>query len=241
MRKSLTIVAVADTKIIQTINSLKISSKKIKYRQVVLLSSKNINKSYFFKGLKVIKIEPLKSIKDYNHFIVFKLHNYITTSHILLVQWDGFIINGNKWEDKFLDYDYIGAPFVPRAKDFNYSRDKFGDFYSIGNGGFSLRSLNILKAASKYKLSDEKSQTNNHEDGFFSVYHRKFLESKGLKWAPFSIAKKFSIENPLTFREFFNLPFGFHGKKLLRLHPKILLTRVFSIFLLKNKYFIYLY
>ncbi len=231
MRKSLTIVAVADTKIIQTINSLKISSKKIKYKRIVLLSSKEINHSHFFKGLRVIKIEPLKSLKDYNHFIIYKLHNYIKTSHVLLVQWDGFIVNGNKWENKFLDYDYIGAPFIPRANDFNYSRDKFGDFYSIGNGGFSLRSLNFLKAASKYKLRDEKSQTHNHEDGFFSVYHRKFLESKGLKWAPFPIAKKFSIETPLTFRDFFDLPFGFHGKKLLKINPKILFIRFYSIFL----------
>mgnify|MGYP001474245386 CR=1 FL=1 len=231
MRKSLTILAVADTKITETINSLKISSKKINYKKVVLLSSKHINKSYIFKELEIIKIEPLKSLKDYNHFIIYHLHKYVKSSHILLVQWDGFIINGKKWEDKFLDYDYIGAPFIPRAKNFDYSRDQFGDFYSIGNGGFSLRSLNLLRAASKYELSDEKSRTQNHEDGFFSVYHRKFLESKGFRWAPFSLAKKFAIETPLSFRDFFDLPFGFHGKKLFKIHPKILFIRFISIFL----------
>ena len=233
MKKSITIVAVADTKIVETINSLKISSKKIKYNQIILLSSKNIDRSYFFKDLKIIRIEPLKSLKDYNHFIIYKLHKYIESSHTLLVQWDGFIINEKKWDEEFLNYDYIGAPFIPRAKNLNYSRDKFGDFYSIGNGGFSLRSLNLLKAASKYKLKDDKSQTHNHEDGFFSVYHRKFLESKGLKWAPFSIAKKFAIESPLTFKEFFDLPFGFHGKKLLKIHPKIILIRFLCIFFKK--------
>ncbi len=231
MRKSLTILAVADTKITETINSLKISSKKINYKKVVLLSSKHINKSYIFKELEIIKIEPLKSLKDYNHFIIYHLHKYVKSSHILLVQWDGFIINGKKWEDKFLDYDYIGAPFIPRARNFDYSRDQFGDFYSIGNGGFSLRSLNLLRAASKYELSDEKSRTQNHEDGFFSVYHRKFLESKGFRWAPFSLAKKFAIETPLSFRDFFDLPFGFHGKKLFKIHPKILFIRFISIFL----------
>tara|TARA_B100001109_G_C18792005_1_gene440545 strand:- start:354 stop:1049 length:696 start_codon:yes stop_codon:yes gene_type:complete len=231
LRKSLTILAVADTKITETINSLKISSKKINYKKVVLLSSKHINKSYIFKELEIIKIEPLKSLKDYNHFIIYHLHKYVKSSHILLVQWDGFIINGKKWEDKFLDYDYIGAPFIPRARNFDYSRDQFGDFYSIGNGGFSLRSLNLLRAASKYELSDEKSRTQNHEDGFFSVYHRKFLESKGFRWAPFSLAKKFAIETPLSFRDFFDLPFGFHGKKLFKIHPKILFIRFISIFL----------
>ena len=232
MRKSLTIVAVADTKVIETINALKISSNKINCKKVVLLSSKNIDRFYFFKELKIIKISPLKSFKDYNHFIIYHLHKYITSSHILLVQWDGFIVNGKKWDDKFLAYDFIGAPFIPRAKNYSYSRDKYGDFYSNGNGGFSLRSLNLLRAASKYKLSDNKSRTHNHEDGFFSVYHRKFLESKGLKWAPFSLAKKFSIETPLNFRDFFDLPFGFHGKKLLKMHPKILFIRFINIFLL---------
>tara|TARA_E500000331_G_C17150798_1_gene667181 strand:- start:155 stop:865 length:711 start_codon:yes stop_codon:yes gene_type:complete len=231
LRKSLTIVAIADTKIIETINSLKISSKKIKHKKVVLLSSKNINRSYIFSGLNIIKIDPLQSSKDYNNFIIYKLHNYVESSHIIIVQWDGFIINEKKWEDKFLNYDYIGAPFIPRSKNINYSRDKYGDFYSIGNGGFSLRSLALLKAASKYKLKDHKFQTFNHEDGFFSVYHRKFLESKGFKWAPFSLAKKFSIESPITFKDFFDLPFGFHGKKLLKLHPKILFIRFISILL----------
>lgn len=230
MRKSITIVAVADTKIIETINSLKISSNKLKNNKVVLLSSKHINRSLLFKGLKIIKIEPLKSSKEYNHFIIYKLYKYVTSSHVLLVQWDGFIINEEKWDDKFLDYDYIGAPFIPRAKNFYYSRDQFGDFYSIGNGGFSLRSLNLLRAASKYQLRDEKSRTYNHEDGFFSVHHRKFLESKGLKWAPFSLAQKFSIETPLTLDDFFDLPFGFHGKKLLKIHPKIIFLRFFCIF-----------
>ena len=174
MKKSLTIVAVADTKIIETINALKISSKKIKCKKVLLLTSKNINPFYSFKELKIIKIEPLKSFKDYNHFIIYHLHRYIKSSHILLVQWDGFVVNGRKWEEEFLSYDYIGAPFIPRAKNYSYSRDKYGDFYSIGNGGFSLRSLTLLKAASKYKLSDIKSKTENHEDGFFSVFHRNF-------------------------------------------------------------------
>ena len=214
MRKSLTIVAVADTKIIQTINSLKISSKKIKYKRIVLLSSKEINHSHFFKGLRVIKIEPLKSLKDYNHFIIYKLHNYIKTSHVLLVQWDGFIVNGNKWENKFLDYDYIGAPFIPRANDENYCRDINGAFYTIGNGGFSLRSKKLLEAPTKFKLKDNREFTNFNEDGFFSVFHRKFLESKGLIWAPFDIAKKFSIESPLATNELKDLPLGFHGKKM---------------------------
>ena len=235
MRKEISIVAVADTKINETIISLRISSRKINCKKVILLSSANIDTSKTFKELEVIKIKSLNSLKDYNHFIIYELHKYIQTSHIILVQWDGFILNQDKWVDDFLKYDYIGAPFIPRAENFKYSRDKYEDFYCIGNGGFSLRSLSLLKAPSKYKLEDNALETFNHEDGFFSVYYRKFLESKGFKWAPFSLAKRFSVESPITFKEFINLPFGFHGKKLLKLHPKILFLRMCNYFHMKLK------
>ena len=78
-----------------------------------------------------------------------------------------------------------------------------------------IRSKKLLAAPSKYELRDNKNFTNFHEDGFFCVYHRKLLESKGFIWAPFEIAQKFSIESPLSFGELQNLPFGFHGKKML--------------------------
>ena len=45
--------------------------------------------------------------------------------------------------------------------------------------------------------------------------HRKFLESKGFEWAPFNVAKEFSIETPLSFEDLKKLPFGFHGKRML--------------------------
>ena len=113
-----------------------------------------------------------------------------------------------------MKYDYVGAPFIPRENDKNYCRDRNGAFYIIGNGGFSLRSRRLLEAPTKFKLKDNIKFTNFNEDGFFSVFHRKFLESKGLIWAPFDIAKKFSIESPLSINELKDLPLGFHGKKM---------------------------
>ena len=221
MNNSLTLVAVADTHLKMTLKSLRKSSEEIDYKHILLMTSKEIKKSEVFSGLNIIKIKPLKSFKDYNNFIIYKLHKFIKTTHVLIVQWDGFVINPKKWNSEFLNYDYIGAPFIPRAKDFNYSRDKNKNFYSIGNGGFSIRSRSILKAASKYSLKDDVQLTSYHEDGFFCVLHREFLESKGFKWAPYNIAKEFAIESPISFHDFSSLPFGFHGKKILKLYPLI--------------------
>ena len=41
---------------------------------------------------------------------------HIQTSHCLLIQSDGFVLFPDKWDDSWLDYDYIGAPW-PISKD----------------------------------------------------------------------------------------------------------------------------
>ena len=224
MLHALTLVAVADTKVSETISSLRKSSKSINFKEIILLTSKNIERGEIFEGLKILKINPLRSAKNYNHFIIYELFKYINTSHLLLIQWDGFILNPNKWNQSFLDYDYIGAPFIPRANDINYSRDKQGNFFSIGNGGFTLRSRKLLEAPTKFNLKDNFKYTNHHEDGFFCVYHRSFLESKGFKWAPFNLAKNFSFESIISINDIIDLPLGFHGRKILKINKLILLV-----------------
>ena len=221
MNKTLSLVAVADTNIIKTIYALRKSKKDLNLKEILLITSHNIEEKFLFRGLNVINIKPIKSFKEYNYFIIYELYKYIKTTHVLLVQWDGYVLNPNKWNKNFLDYDYIGAPFIPRAKNYFYSRDNKKNFYSVGNGGFSIRSKSLLMAASRFNLSDQDDVTLAHEDGFFCVLHRKFLESKGFKWAPINIANKFSIESPISFAEILELPFGFHGKKMLRLFPLI--------------------
>ena len=212
----ISIVAISDIKIKQTIFALIESSKSIMPLQTILFTSKSIKLSKNESSLvTLIKINPISSIEDYSNFLIYNLHKYLKTSHALIVQWDGYIYNKNKWDKNFLKYDYIGAPFIPRFFDEDYSRDLDGGFHVIGNGGFSLRSRKLLEAPSRFKLKDENNFTNSHEDGFFSVLHRKFLESKGFKWAPYDIAKKFSIETPISRKDLILLPFGFHGKKML--------------------------
>ena len=225
----ISIIAISDIKLKETIKALEISSKSLNPTETLLFTSKSINLSNDnYNWIKIIKIDPISSIKEYSNFVIYNLYKYIKTSHILIVQWDGFICNKKKWDKNFLKYDYIGAPFIPRESDHQYSRDKNDSFYIIGNGGFSLRSKRLLEAPSKYNLKDNKDFTNNHEDGFFSVYHRKFLESKGYIWAPFFLAEKFSIESPLTFKQIKDLPFGFHGRRMFYiLKTKILLKNLF--------------
>ena len=127
-----------------------------------------------------------------------------------------------------MNFDYIGAPIIPRSNDFGYGRDEFGSFYSVGCGGFSIRSKKLLEAPTKYKLKDNFRYTNTHEDGFFCTLHRKFLESKGFVWADYSTAKDFCIESPINLQDLFSFPLGFHGSKMLKIR-KFLFIPIFLI------------
>lgn len=214
--KQITIITISDIKLDKTLQALEISCKKLKPKDAIFFTSKNLTlNSIQKKYIRHVNINAINTLKDYSEFIIYELYKYIKTTHALIVQWDGYIWNEKKWDNKFLDYDYIGAPFIPRAFDYKYSRDKDGAFYVIGNGGFSLRSKKLLESATNFKLVDNKYITNFHEDGFYCVLHRKFLESKGYKWPEFKLAKNFAIETPLTFEDLKDLPFGFHGKKML--------------------------
>ena len=51
----------------------------------------------------------IKSKQDYSRFMVKELWKYIATSHVLVIQADGYVLDGNAWDDGFLQYDYISG------------------------------------------------------------------------------------------------------------------------------------
>lgn len=111
----------------------------------------------------------------------------ITTSHMLIMQWDGWVINGNKWSDEFLNYDYIGAPWP------------WYDFYRVGNGGFSLRSTKLMRELATFDIVSS-------EDSSICRFYRQDLEKLGYRWAPEALAQRFAYEHGRKTDSF-----GFHG------------------------------
>jgi hypothetical protein len=172
------------------IAALKRSMAQISFGRVLLISDEQALK-HDLDGIELDLIPPIKSIEEYSSFALKKLRDHITTPYVLLIQWDGFIINPSNWSDRFTEYDYIGAPWVD---------GKMID--QIGNGGFSLRSKKLLEA-----LHDPDVETENPEDVCICINNRVLLEEKyGIKFAPVSIAKDFSCE-----RGEIGQSFGFHG------------------------------
>lgn len=112
-------------------------------------------------------IPSIGSRHEYSRFMLRELRAHLTTSHVLCVQWDGYVLNPAAWDSAFLDYDYIGAPWP-----------HFGDGMTVGNGGFSLRSRRLVEACAAIPITDEA------EDVAICRTNRHMLENLGLRFAP---------------------------------------------------------
>jgi hypothetical protein len=202
-----TIVCITSVNVERAVKALNYSCKNINFGEVLLLTDKDISAT----GIKTVKINNLDYI-GYSHFIIYELHKHINTEFVLIIQDDGFVINPDKWDDTFLQYDYIGAPFpIPPENDNITYRDPFGNLMRVGNGGFSLRSQKILKLGSELNLEWKPYFGYWNEDGFFTCHNRHLYEENGCVYAPVDVAARFSHERQ-TAETIGITPFGFHGK-----------------------------
>lgn len=158
---------------------------------------------------ETVIIPTLGSVDDYSKFMLKELYRYIpevkNTSHVLIIQHDGYVLDADQWTDDFLKYSYLGAPW-PRV-----------DKYRIGNGGFSLRSLGLIRMVAQ----DNFIKPLTPEDNVIAILYRDYLESKGCIWPPEELAHRFAYEliEP-------RMPsFGFHGNHHPPYRPYIVIKR----------------
>lgn len=148
-----------------------------------------------FGAVKVIYDFKIKNIDDWNRKIVYDLWKYVDTSHAILIHPDGFIINPEVWDNQWLKYDYIGAPW-PMPKD-NYSyRNEHGEIIRVGNS-VSLRSKKMMLYPTLHNFEWRSYYGNTNEDGFLCVHNRSKLENLGCRFAPLSVARYFSKEHEI--------------------------------------------
>ncbi len=175
----------------------------------------------------IVPIEPINTVEDYSKFVISRLDEFVDTDHVLIIQYDGFILNSEAWDDAFLKYDYIGAPWLVDkkwSKDVGFPQNLEGKMW-VGNGGFSLRSKKLLSLCAQLARENtfEKYQP---EDVALCVWKRSLLEEEGIQFAPVELAKKFSFEGKTYERDYWDGEFGFHGirwtdiSKWNALHPE---------------------
>lgn len=176
----------------EAVHALRQSMRQIDFGRVLYLGpARARTMGLELSGIELVAIEDITSIEAYSRFMLHGLGPYIDTSHVLVVQWDGFVTHPERWQDRFLDYDYIGPPWYYKHQ-----------AAAVGNGGFSLRSRQLIDALALLPYDGSEP-----EDRVICVHWREQLEREhGIRIAPVALAAEFGIEyGP------WRPAFGFHG------------------------------
>ena len=166
------------------------SAALLRVARVLLLTDVAVERG----DIEVVQIASIKSRAAYSQFVLKQLGAHVNTDYALVVQWDGFIIDGNAWADEFWNYDYIGAKWPHESGDFR-----------VGNGGFSLRSKRLLNALTRPEFT---LNGDENEDTAICIRHREMLETKyGIAFADERVADRFAFDvgRPI------GPTLGFHG------------------------------
>lgn len=159
-------------------------------------------------AVKNIIVDNSNSIDQWNRAVIYDLHKHIDTEFAMFIHPDGFVVHPESWDDKWLNYDYIGAPWPLPTDHYSYRDDK-GKLVRVGNS-VSLRSKKIMELPTKLDLEWKIYYGNFNEDGFLCCHNRSILEENGVKFAPIEVAKYFSRENTMAENRNVVKPFAFH-------------------------------
>ena len=153
--------------------------------------------------VEIVACPPIRSLDDYSLFMVRDLASYVVpgcieTSHVLVVQRDGYVVSPAAWRPPWLRYDYIGASWK------GMRQHHIEPGLEVGNGGFSLRSVRFLKAGARLART-LRERGPIIEDAYLCRHHRRWMEAQGIAFAPLEVAMQFSTEAAVYRGEF-----GYH-------------------------------
>lgn len=135
-----------------------------------------------FINLNVSKID----IEGYNQILLSKnFHERIPTDKFLVFQTDA--VTFKPLDKKFLEYDYIGAPWKKELHE-EYKAE-------VGNGGLSIRS----KAAMLKIISQNIPRIKNQPE---DLYLAQILKKQNFNVAPYDIALEFATEDVFNMQTF---------------------------------------
>lgn len=184
-----TLIAASSINVEATLQAIEACHAKVRFAASKLLTHRQ--PARIVPGVEVIITPPIASSYEYSKIMLSGVAEHFATSHCLVVQWDGHVLNPARWNPRFLDHDYIGATWP-----------QFTDGHDVGNGGFSLRSRRLLHACQSPQFAP-----GHPEDVAIGRDNRAWLEAQGLRFAPRELADTFSAERLGSLET----AFGFHG------------------------------
>jgi Protein of unknown function (DUF5672) len=119
------------------------------------------------------------SAHDPGKWIWHELPGIMRCENVLITTWDAWVIDGDRWENEFLNYDYVGAPWW------------YNDDRNVGHG--LLRSRCLLDFLHE-NAADYVVPIHWPEDAALSRIHRPRLEEHGFRWADEQTASRFMFE-----------------------------------------------
>lgn len=184
-----TLCAATSVNVKATLRALEVSLAQIDFATCKLFTEAPVQSSH--PGIEVVTIQRLVSSEAYSDFLLSQMVDHIHTSHCLVAQWDGHVLDAQRWRPEFLEYDYIGA-----------SWPQFEDGHDVGNGGFSLRSRRLME-----ECREAQFHPSHPEDVAIGRTNRPWLEERGLRFASRQLADLFSTERAGDLKT----SFGYHG------------------------------
>jgi hypothetical protein len=157
-------------------------------------------------GVEVVQIPSITSKEQYSDFCVKKLIEYFDTEFVMLIQHDGYVINGNAWLDEFMEYDFVAPPWL------------YIDGKNVGCGGVSLRSKMLQTALA---VDDFIIASDPEDQAIGRLYRDYLIKTYGVKYAPEDLADKFGYELRTPVYD----TFCFHGNFHRRYHPTVVIKR----------------
>lgn len=203
-----------------TLKAMLFSMRQVQFAQAVLVGdSKNpwVSDKAKEYGIELVHGQTTDRA-DHEYSVLENIGRLFETSHCLFTEWDGAVANPSAWNPKFLDFDFIGAPWVYGSQEnlFGEPNPKHaapvaGPENCVGNGGFSIRSKKFCVEVAKHV-----DRSNTHQicsDAWMCRTLRPALEKKKIRFASEELAERFSCENRI-----YSGQFGFHGASTIRLN-----------------------
>lgn len=151
---------------------------------------------------------PRFSKEEHIAFVYYEMPRLIRTKWVLMTDWDSWVIDGSRWSQEFLRYDYVGAPWW------------YEDGRNVGCGA-ALRSLRLMRHLMEHREAFPVALV-PPEDHVLCRIYRGELEQAGFTWAPNHVACRFSFEctwpepywPTFSFHDLRNFPFVLDGERL---------------------------
>lgn len=221
MSKSLTLVAASNINHILTEFAIYKTINSTPINEILIACDRQLNIGLDYSFLE---LNENFNIFEYSKFCLKKMNDYIKTSHVIIVQYDGMAVNKKFWNEEYLEYDYVGSPISNQhafAQQFlnnlpEKERKNFQNLspkWFVGGGGLSIRSkklLDILANDDKiqnYLENEDEIIISYPEDWIICFLHRDYLINEyGIKFAPIEVGLNFCSEL-ISYQE----SLGFHG------------------------------